>query len=121
MNLLKIKVLAETRAGGLRKLANDIGMSEANLHRCIKSNNMQAICLEKIALIFNVPMGYFFDELPAQNSSGVGHIVSGNGSSVRGNITLSQCQQEVETLRERLKDKEEIIVLLKKQLKENKQ
>jgi DNA-binding Xre family transcriptional regulator len=62
MNILKIKELAETRAGGLKKLAKDIQMSEANLHRCINANKIQAGDLEKIATIFKVPMGYFFDE-----------------------------------------------------------
>jgi DNA-binding Xre family transcriptional regulator len=62
MNILKIKELTESRAGGLKKLAKDIGMSEANLHRCIKANKIQANDLEKIASIFNVPVGYFFDE-----------------------------------------------------------
>ena len=61
MNLLKIKILAEKRAGGLKKLAKDIEMSEANLHRCINSNKIQATDLEKIASIFNIPIGYFFD------------------------------------------------------------
>jgi DNA-binding Xre family transcriptional regulator len=62
MNIIKIKELAENRAGGLKKLAKDIGMSEANLHRCINANNIQATDLENIASIFKVPVGYFFDE-----------------------------------------------------------
>ncbi|MDR2085814.1 MAG: helix-turn-helix domain-containing protein [Dysgonamonadaceae bacterium] len=63
MNIIKIKELAENRAGGLKKLAKDIEMSEANLHRCINGNKIQANDLEKIASIFNVPVGYFFDEV----------------------------------------------------------
>jgi DNA-binding Xre family transcriptional regulator len=42
MNILKIKELAENRAGGLKRLAKDIDMSEANLHRCINANKIQA-------------------------------------------------------------------------------
>ena len=33
MNLGLIRNLSEKRSGGMRKLASDIGMSEANLHR----------------------------------------------------------------------------------------
>jgi DNA-binding Xre family transcriptional regulator len=62
MNIIKIKELAEKRAGGLKKLAKDIDMSEANLHRCINANKIQATDLENIASIFKVPVGYFFDE-----------------------------------------------------------
>ena len=63
MNLLKIKGLAEKRIGGIKKLATDINMSEANLHRCLNVNKIQATDLEKIATIFNVSVGYFFDEV----------------------------------------------------------
>lgn len=63
MNLLKIKRLAESRVGGIKKLASDIGMSEANMHRCINANRMQGTDLEKIANIFKVPVGFFFDEV----------------------------------------------------------
>ena len=52
----------------------------------------------------------------SQNNTGNGQqLVLGNGNT--GNITLSLCQQEVEVLRARLKDKEEIIDLLRAQLK----
>jgi DNA-binding Xre family transcriptional regulator len=74
MNLLKIKELAENRAGGLKKLAKDIGMSEANLHRCINANKIQANDLEKVSSIFNVPVGYFFDEV--SKSGGNTEIIS---------------------------------------------
>jgi DNA-binding Xre family transcriptional regulator len=63
MNIIKTKELAEKRVGGLKKLAKDIGMSEANLHRCINANKIQATDLEKIASIFDIPVGYFFDEV----------------------------------------------------------
>jgi DNA-binding Xre family transcriptional regulator len=69
MNLLKIKQLAENRAGGLKKLAKDIDMSEANLHRCINANKIQANDLEKVSSIFNVPVGYFFDEVSKAGSN----------------------------------------------------
>jgi DNA-binding Xre family transcriptional regulator len=74
MNLLKIKELAENRVGGLKKLAKDIGMSEANLHRCINANKIQANDLEKVSSIFNVPVGYFFDEV--SKSGGNTEIIS---------------------------------------------
>lgn len=35
MDLSSIRKLSESREGGLKKLASDIGMSEANLHRCM--------------------------------------------------------------------------------------
>lgn len=62
MNLGLIRTLSEKRAGGMRKLASDIEMSEANLHRCVNNNKIQAADLEKIARLLNVDIRVFFDE-----------------------------------------------------------
>lgn len=62
MNLQMIKKMCENREGGLKKLALDIGMSEANLHRCINNNKIQATDLENIASLLNVRVGVFFGE-----------------------------------------------------------
>ena len=42
MNLEIVRKLSENRGGGLKKLAADVGMSEQNLHRCIRNNKIQA-------------------------------------------------------------------------------
>lgn len=62
MNLQLIKRYGEHYPGGLRKLAVDAGMSEGNLHRCVRENKIQAQDLEKIAIELKVSIGYFFDE-----------------------------------------------------------
>lgn len=56
-----IRTLSEKYDGGLKKLASDIGMSEANLHRCINNNKIQASDLESIAIKLNVDISIFFD------------------------------------------------------------
>lgn len=61
MNLGLIRTLSEKRTGGMRKLAADIGMSEANLHRCVNNNKIQAADLEKIARLLNIDIRVFFD------------------------------------------------------------
>lgn len=62
MDLQLIKKMCEIREGGLKGLAKDINMSEANLHRCINNNKIQATDLEKIASLLNVRVGMFFGE-----------------------------------------------------------
>jgi DNA-binding Xre family transcriptional regulator len=109
MNLIKIRSLAEKRDGGIRKLAKEIEMSEANLHRCIAVNKIQANDLEKIAFAFNVPIGYFFEDSHNGNITQKG---AGNTASIYGNISLSNCQKEVEHLRELLEEKERTIQIL---------
>lgn len=67
MDLQIIKKMCENREGGLKGLAKDINMSEANLHRCINNNKIQATDLEKIASLLNVRVGVFFGETPNEN------------------------------------------------------
>lgn len=62
MDLGLIRHLCEKRAGGMRQLASDIGMSEANLHRCVNNNKIQASDLEQIAVMLNVDIRLFFNE-----------------------------------------------------------
>lgn len=73
MDLNVIKRLAEKRVGGLKKLAADIGMSEANLHRCINNNKMQGGDLEQIASIFGVSIDIFFD---SKTETYVNHVMN---------------------------------------------
>ena len=62
MNLSIIRQLAKKRDGGLRQLAYDIGMSEANLHRRLNDNRIQASDLENVAKLLNVDIRIFFDD-----------------------------------------------------------
>ena len=90
MNLEKIRRLSETRQGGLKKLAIDIGMSEQNLHRCMNNNKIQAGDLEKIASLLGVSILTFFDEEPVGNkaiASGKNSVAAVN-SEVNGNLIL---------------------------------
>ena len=61
MNLEIVRKLSENRGGGIkRKLAADVGMSEQNLHRCIRNNKIQAADLEKIAFLLKADIRKFF-------------------------------------------------------------
>ena len=69
MNLMVVRTLSERYDGGLKKLAQDIGMSEANLHRCINNNKIQASDLEQIAIKLDVDVRVFFDSSAIKNDS----------------------------------------------------
>ncbi|MDR1554199.1 MAG: helix-turn-helix transcriptional regulator [Prevotellaceae bacterium] len=119
---MKINKLIFERKVKKKDFYTYLGISKQTLEDYLnEKTSMTVSTLKKVAEYFNVPVSYFFDdENKSQNNTGVGHIVSGFGSSAQGDITLSQFQQEVDMLKERIKDKEEIIILLKKQLKEKK-
>ena len=69
MNLIVLRTLSDRYEGGLKKLSSDIGMSEANLHRCINNNKIMANDLEQIAIKLGVDIRIFFDSMAIKNDS----------------------------------------------------
>lgn len=116
MNLSIIRNLSEKRAGGMRKLASDIGMSEANLHRCVNNNKIQAADLEKIALLLKIDIRIFFDEQFSEHANNTVHT---NGdfspASMNGNVSVGGdaiLTERVKHLEELLAEKERLISVL---------
>lgn len=50
MDLQLIKNLCRKRKGGVKGLSEAIGMTEQNLHRCIRENNIKLWILKKLLL-----------------------------------------------------------------------
>lgn len=64
LQVIKTKVEQKKYPGGLKALAEAVGMTVQNLHRCVRENKIQAQDLEKIALELNISIVEFFDETP---------------------------------------------------------
>lgn len=118
MDLSLIRNLSEKRAGGMRKLASDIGMSEQNLHRCVNNNKIQAADLEKIARMLSVEIQIFFDDDVRTSSN---NTVETNGdfspASMHGNVSVGVradaiLTEKVKYLEELLAEKERLIKVL---------
>lgn len=109
MDLQKIKLFCESREGGVKKLASDIGMSEANLHRCIRKNQIQAGDLECIAYHLNVDISEFFDTKPSSVTTGDYSNVTLHSADEVHQTILVDSNRETETLRTLLAEKERII------------
>ena len=116
MNLSLIRNLSEKRAGGMRKLASDIGMSEQNLHRCVNNNKIQAADLEQIARMLSVDIQIFFDDDVRVSSN---DTVETNGdfspASMHGNVSVGAdaiLYEKVKYLEELLAEKERLITVL---------
>lgn len=117
MNLEVIKKFSEKREGGLKKLALDIGMSEQNLHRCIRNNKIQAADLEKIATLLKVDVRIFFDESGAAIADNGAVAVAGGATAhhITTNATNAgdvMLQQKVASLEALLAEKERLITVL---------
>lgn len=120
MDLEPIRRMSENRSGGLKKLATDIGMSEQNLHRCIRNNKIQAADLEKIALLLKVDIRTFFDE---EVSALANNTVNTNGdfspASMHGDVSVGTdaiLAERVKHLEELLAEKERLIKVYEKMM-----
>lgn len=110
MNLSIIRDLTEKRAGGMRKLASDIGMSEANLHRCVNNNKIQASDLENIARLLNVDIRVFFDD----TISLANNTESTIGCGCDSKELLSLCKSLVDNYQQRDSLMSQLVSMVKK-------
>ncbi|MBQ9203438.1 MAG: XRE family transcriptional regulator [Prevotella sp.] len=110
MNLNLIRNLSEKYDGGLKKLASDIGMSEANLHRCINNNKIQASDLENIAIKLGVDISIFFDEIVVNHdNSGTHKIQSGDNKEL-----LHLCKLLIANFQQRDKVVSQLVSMVKR-------
>lgn len=103
MNLQLIKRYGDRYPGGLRRLAADAGMSEGNLHRCIRNNKIQASDLETISRRLGVGIEVFFSDTTNEAERQT------NDDS----IDISWLHEKIDLLEQRIKDKDELIKILK--------
>lgn len=111
MNLQAIKNYCENREGGVKQLAKDIGMSEPNLHRCIRLNQIQAGDLERIAQVLKVNIAVFFDTQTPNKVSSDSNVAIGSPNSV-GNVSVGTdavLQERIKSLEALLAEKERLI------------
>lgn len=85
MNLQRIKILADEKRINFKNIACEIGMSEGNLHRCVRENKIQANVLEKIAQILGVSIIEFFEE----NVSNIHTEGDYSPATLHGNASVS--------------------------------
>lgn len=111
---------AEKRRMPFKTLASSIGMSEGNLHRCVRENKIQASDLEKIAKVLNVSVGYFFEEdtLPSGSVRTEGDF---SPASLNGNVTnnvgaAAVLKDKIKSLEALLAEKERTIRILLSQV-----
>ncbi|MBD5219508.1 MAG: helix-turn-helix domain-containing protein [Bacteroidales bacterium] len=118
MNLQRIKIIAENKSIEFKALAKAIGMSEGNLHRCVRENRISAQDLEKIAAELRISVVEFFDE----QVSSVHTEGDYSPASVRGNISVTNSDvvlsERIKSLESLIKEKDERIMELKERIME---
>ncbi len=104
-------------------LSNGINVSKTTINNWLNyRSKIDAVSLKKISDFLNVPVSYFFDESPApvdnnQNTNTtISQVTNGNGNSPKVIIQANEIKslkREIELLQDQLKEKDEIIRLLK--------
>lgn len=119
---LKIKELMVKEKIDIPELAKKLGKTKQAIYDMLEKKDVNTSLLRDLSSIFNVPISIFFEEEPiTNNTTGNSNIVVGRDNN--GQISAIDCRKELEEakleikhLKERLKDKEEMIEILKKQL-----
>lgn len=119
----KLKILIEEKKITKVELAAGVGLTSQTIANILNGSDAKFSSIERIANYFNVPINYFANEnTPSQVTNGNSNIVVGQDNN--GKISISECENQLEDallrikhLEERLKDKEEMIEILKLQLK----
>ena len=104
-----INTLLTNKKASKKDLIDFVGLSKSQVYKIINGEAMpQADNLERIADFFNVSMDIFFDrKIDAESASiQIGHTVTGLVNNITGDISLSECQKELEHLRTLLQEKE---------------
>ena len=109
-NGLKIHKLLEERGLTKVSLFTHIGISKKGLDDIINGVHAPKVTyVEALADFFKVSIDFFFDRDINSSGINIGHQVKGNGNKVSGNITLSECQKELEHMKALLEEKDKII------------
>lgn len=106
----KIVTLIDSNKLSKKEFCKIVDISVQTLDNTLKGAEIGSRKLERIADLFKVPMDYFYDrEVEVDEKWHIGHNVNGNGNKVSGDISLSECQKEVEHLKQLLHEKQTII------------
>lgn len=122
MNVNKIRELIKEKGISQKVIAARMGLSGNAISQDLKKGDFKVSVLESIAEILEVPVTYFFDNDISEN--GVKQVANGHGNNLKVIMNSDDDMKELKAkikgleiqvtlLEERIKDKDELINLLK--------
>lgn len=111
MKLLLIKELSAEKKIPISKMAEQVGLSEQNIHRSIRNNKIDAEVLGKIAYVLGVSVTIFYEDMSVGPDSNTNKSDSARIKYLEE--LLENKGREIELLKETIRDKNDIIALLK--------
>lgn len=117
MNLFEIKNVAIKKQVPIKTLATDINMSDANLHKCIRDNRIEAGDLEKIAMILETPIEIFFDEAVRISPATTTRLIAAEPRAQYGiNRDSTDLTRIIDRLSQMLQKRDEEVEILRNQV-----
>lgn len=117
-NAVKIRELCAEKRISLKELSEKIDITQNGLQSILNNNTTSIDTLLKVCNYFNVPVGYFFNEIPSIGyyNQGIQQIANGDGNNQVINLSheIDVLKKENEGLKNELRAKNELIEVLKK-------
>lgn len=114
MNVNKIIDLYKKQRLTQEEFAEKVGISKTAISQILlEKSNPRIKLVEKIAAYFQVPVGYFFDEVGEVPLGNAGNIVhNANGSTIMQSIGEMQCRKELEAANKKIMELQDKIIKL---------
>ncbi len=112
----KIRELCSERKVSLKELSSRVDITQNGLQSILNNNTTSIDTLLKICNYFNVPIGYFFEEMPAVGyAHGIQQVANGNGNNQVINLSheIDVLKKEIEGLKKELAAKNDLIDVLR--------
>lgn len=124
-----LKARLQTIEPNLAEAARKLNMSKQAFYQALEAADIKSGLIERIASLYNRPVGFFFDDCIGNNSQmqngGSNNSMAGRDTTVGVNMAehdeLIKLREEVKYLRKLLSDKDERIAELKERIEELKQ
>jgi DNA-binding Xre family transcriptional regulator len=110
MNYNELKDIAESKKIEIKDIASELEMTTNGFRESIKRETIQLKKLSKLCTLMRINPLLFFEHIPSTYISAGGHVQNGNNNQ----IIIESKDREIELLKEQIKAKDEIILLLKK-------
>ena len=109
----KIQTLRNQNDTSVKKICEHLDITTQAYYKKVKHDNFSLKDLEKLSVLFSVPLSYFTDN----NSLSTAISKDNNGNLVQNSthVNIDSCKQEIVSLKEQVRLQAEIIELLKKQ------
>lgn len=114
----KIRTLCKNRRISLKEMSEGIGITPTGLQAILTNNTTSIERLRLISKFLDIPVGYFFDEVPlpgqvTQNANGS----SSTNNYVQNNNTESKCLLDLDKANEKIKNLEILLNAKEEMLK----